>query len=121
MLGCLHATLPPRLCGIRQIQITPLHPQSPLPLPQGHSAAAPLPRLILPPPPRLARHDPLCLPLLPRLARRPSRHHAPPLATRPQELVPRRLQRHLLPSHHHHYPHRPTHRPHAREIRLFHP
>src|SRR5215813_6488854 len=78
MLGCLPATLPPRLCGIRQIQITPLHPQSPLPLPQGHCVVGPLARVILLTRHRLEMHEPLWLHFLPRLARRPSRHPSPP-------------------------------------------
>src|SRR5499433_3723423 len=78
MLVCLHATLPPRLCGIRQIQITPLHPPYPLPLPQGHCVVGPIARVILLTRHRLERHEPLWLPFLPPLAIRPSRHPSPP-------------------------------------------
>src|SRR5215475_731419 len=90
-------------------------------MPQGHCVVGPIARVILLTRHRLEMHEPLGLPFLPRLALRPSRHHSPPLANRPKDLVHRRLHRHLLPSHHPPYHHRPTQRPHAREIRLFHP
>jgi hypothetical protein len=75
MLVRLHTQLPSRLLCIRQIQLTLIDAQDPLPMPQGHFVVGPVMRIILLARYRSEMHEHLRLHFLSRLAVRTGRAH----------------------------------------------